>query len=221
MNPYIMELENTFKNHADPENAIGQKAYMRNLFDFYGIKSPIRKELQRPFFKKENLLPKNELETIIKTLWSKPQRELQYFGMELLNKFSKRFDVGDIALIEWAVTHKSWWDTVDYIAANVGGPYFLKFPEQRDESVKQWINSKNLWLQRTALLFQLKYKNRLDTGFLEYVISELNDSKEFFINKAIGWILRQHSKTDPQWVIDFVNRTELDPLSKREALKRI
>ncbi len=221
MNPYLSEIETVFKNHADPENATGQKAYMRNLFDFYGIKSPVRKEIQRPFLTKKNLPPKNEADFIIKELWDKPQREFQYFGMELLNKYSKQFNAKDLALIEWTITHKSWWDTVDFIAANVAGPYFLKFPEQRDTSVKQWINSGNLWLQRTTLLFQLKYKNKLDTGFLEYVISELNGSKEFFINKAIGWILRQYSKTNPQWVIDFVNRTELDPLSKREALKRI
>ena len=221
MNIYLSEVETAFKNHADPENAKGQKAYMRNQFDFLGITSPIRKEIQRPFFRKENLPPKAELEDIVKTLWNKLEREFQYFAMELANKYSKQFDINDIDWFEWMITHKSWWDTVDDVAPRLMGDYFKRFPDQRDKRIASWLKTNNIWLKRSALLFQLRYKAEMDTEFLTYVINSLLGSKEFFINKAIGWILRQYSKSHPQWVIDFVNRTELEPLSRREALKVI
>jgi 3-methyladenine DNA glycosylase AlkD len=221
MNSYVSEVETAFKNHANPENAEGQKAYMRNQFDFLGIKSPIRKEIQQSFLRKKNLPPKEELENIVKSLWDKPQREFQYFALELADKYTRQVEAEDIILFEWMVTHKSWWDTVDFVAPRLMGNYFKLFPDLRDKKVEAWLNSENRWLMRSALLFQLKYNAKLDTLFLEHVINSLLGSKEFFINKAIGWILRQYSKSHPQWVIDFVNRTNLDPLSRREALKVI
>ena len=221
MNSYVSEVETAFKNHADPENAEGQKAYMRNQFDFLGIKSPIRKEIQQSFLRKKNLPPKEELENIVKSLWDKSQREFQYFALELADKYTRQVEAEDIILFEWMVTHKSWWDTVDFVAPRLMGNYFKLFPDLRDKKVEAWLNSENRWLMRSALLFQLKYNAKLDPLFLEHVINSLLGSKEFFINKAIGWILRQYSKSHPQWVIDFINRTNLDPLSRREALKVI
>jgi 3-methyladenine DNA glycosylase AlkD len=221
MNAFVLNIEAQFEKHADKVKAAGQKAYMRNRFEFFGIKSPIRKEIQRPFLKKENLPPKAALESVVKTLWNKPQREFQYFTMELVNKYSKQFSINDIVLFEWMITHKSWWDTVDYIAPHLAGDYFKIFPGQRDERTESWIQSENIWLKRSAILFQLKYKSAVDTAFLSHVINSLSGTDEFFINKAIGWMLRQYSKFDPQWVIDFVDKTALHPLSRREALKVI
>jgi 3-methyladenine DNA glycosylase AlkD len=119
------------------------------------------------------------------------------------------------------VAHKSWWDTVDFIAPKLVGEYFKIYPEQRNTYVEKWIASDNIWLQRTSILFQLKYKEEFDTEFLTYVINSLLGSKEFFINKAIGWILRQYSKVNPNWVIEFTNNTQLDKLSYKEATRLI
>lgn len=221
MDDFVKLIVAEFKKHADPVNAQGQKAYMRNQFEYFGIKSPIRKEIQRPFLRKQALPSKKELPDIVKELWNLQQRELQYFAMELVSKYNRYFEEDDMALFEWMITHKSWWDTVDFIAPHLMGDYFKIFPEKRDEIVKRWINSGNIWLMRSSILFQLKYNDNLDTDFLTFVINSVYGSKEFFINKAIGWILRQYSKTNPQWVVDFVNRTELNPLSRREALKVI
>ena len=221
MDNFVKLIKAEFKKHADSVNALGQKAYMRNQFEYFGIKSPIRKEIQRPFLRKEALPSKQELPDIVKELWNLQQRELQYFAMELVSKYNRQFEEDDIALFEWMLTHKSWWDTVDFIAAHIIGGYFKIFPEKRDKIIERWINSGNIWLMRSSLLFQLKYNDNLDTDFLTFVIYSVSGSKEFFINKAIGWILRQYSKTNPQWVIDFVNNNELNNLSRREALKVI
>lgn len=101
------------------------------------------------------------------------------------------------------------------------GNYFKKFPEDRKFYVDKWLVSEHLWLQRCALLFQLKYKKEIDTELLSYTIHFLLGSKEFFINKAIGWVLREYSKTNPEWVEDFVYKTELHSLSRKEALRII
>jgi len=221
MTTFINTLEIEFAQHANPRIALEQKAYMRNQFAYYGIKATERREIQKPFFVKEFLPKKDKLDQIVIALWEKPQRDYQYFSQELAFKYVKQLAEKDIELYEYMVTHKSWWDTVDFIAAKLIGEYFKKFPEQRDAYVKKWISSNNIWLQRSALLFQLKYKENLDTALLSSIINSLLGSKEFFINKAIGWILREYSKTNPTWVKDFAKKTALSSLSKKEALRLI
>ncbi|MBK3516576.1 DNA alkylation repair protein [Carboxylicivirga marina] len=221
MHEFIRTLEQEYEKHQNPTIALEQKAYMRHQFDFYGLKATERRAIQKPFLVAKYLPAKSDLHTLVKALWQKPQRDFQLFAQELVFKYCKQFEKGDIALLEYMVVHKSWWDTVDYIAYKLMGAYFVSFPEERQLYLDKWLASNNLWLQRSALLFQLKYKEELDTELLTTAINSLLGSKEFFINKAIGWILREYSRTNPQWVIDFVDQTVLNTLSKREALRLI
>lgn len=216
---FINTLEIEFEKHKNAKIALEQKAYMRHQFQFYGLKATVRREIQKPFFIKEYLPQKSEIEHIIKTLWEKPEREYQLFAQELAFKYVKQLELKDINLFEFMVTNKSWWDTVDFIANKLMGEYFKTFPNQKEKYVTKWLKSDNIWLQRSALLFQLKYKNKIDTVLLSSTINSLLNSKEFFINKAIGWVLREYSRTNPNWVIEFVNNTELSTLSKKEALR--
>jgi 3-methyladenine DNA glycosylase AlkD len=218
---FIDTLKIAFEQHINTNIALEQKAYMRNQFEFYGLKAAERREIQKPFFNKQFLPDKSELNIIVKILWEKPQRDYQYFSQELTFKYVKQLEQKDIKLFEYMVTHKSWWDTIDFIAAKLMAAYFKTFPEQKVKYVQKWLKSNNMWLQRSALLFQLKYKKELDTELLSFSINALLGSKEFFINKAIGWILREYSKTNPKWVLEFVNKTALNSLSKKEALRLI
>ena len=219
MQDYLRTLTSAFRENADAINARSQKAYMRNQFEFYGMTSPIRRKVQKPWLQKENLPSKTLLVDIVKNLWQRPEREYQFFAQELTYRYVKQFDKKDIELLEYMVTHKSWWDTVDYIAAKLMGEYFKRYPEQREIYVKKWLSSNNIWLKRSAILFQLKYKDQVDTKLLTHVITSLLGSKEFFINKAIGWMLREYSKTNPAWVLDFTNKHQLEKLSRKEALR--
>ncbi len=221
MKDFLPGLKREFERNADAVIAAGQKAYMKNMFDFYGIKTPKRREIQKPFLTGKNLLTKHQLEKLVRDLWCMPQREYQYFGQELARKYVRSVERKDMGLYEYMVVNKSWWDTVDFIAVHLIGECFKSYPEVRDKYVEKWLASGNMWLLRTAVLFQLNYRENLDTGFLTRVIRSLHGSEEFFINKAIGWVLRNYSKTDPDWVIDFVRRTELDRLSRREALRLV
>lgn len=219
MSDYIPTLLKEFKLNTNTKIALEQSAYLRNQFEFFGIKTTERRALQQTFLANEMLPDKKELGGIISALWKQPQRECQYFAQELAFKYTNQTEKSDIELYEYMVVNQSWWDTVDFIATKLMGAYFKKFPEQRAIYVKKWLASGNVWLQRCALLFQLKYKDETDLTLLSNTINALLGSKEFFINKAIGWILREYSKTNPEWVITFAKNTALSPLSKKEALR--
>lgn len=219
MNGYLDHLTQTLKGHANADIANQQRAYLRNQFEHFGIKSPVRREITKPLLTKELLPEKEAVPEIIMALWDLPQREYQMFGLDLSAKFIKRLEAQDIFWMEYMITHKSWWDTVDFIAVNLVGNYFKSFPNSIQPRIKEWVESDNLWLQRTALLFQLKWKEAVNRDLLTELIYQLNGSNEYFLNKAIGWVLREYSKTNPSWVSAFIKNTHLSSLSHREASK--
>lgn len=209
----------TFSQFQNPEIARGQENYMKNQFRFFGISSPQRKELQKEWLLKSHLPTKPEAFSIAEALWQNPHRECHYFALDLLEKYSKNFEEKDIYFLEFLITNHSWWDTIDFISPKLVGNYFKKFPEKRDEIISKWLKSNHLWLMRSAILFQLKYKQHLDNELLSEIIKTLSTSKEFFINKAVGWILREYSKTNPKWVKNFIENHQLHSLSVKEGSK--
>lgn len=215
---YLNILIDAFEKNADPDNAVKMEKYMRNKFEFYGINSPSRKEIYKEFKNLSGLITDKEKTEIVHWCWEAPQREYQMFAMEFLGRSAKKESEEIISLYEYLIVTKSWWDTVDYIASNLVGVYFMKFPTEIPKLTSQWMESGNIWLQRTCLLFQLKYKSKLDTKLLDSFIIELSHSKEFFIQKAIGWILREYSKTNSEFVVNYVQSNTMSNLSKREAL---
>lgn len=219
MGTYIDPLKSLFQAHADLVAAKPMAAYMRNKFPYLGIKSPLRRQLEKEFIDDHGRPPLEDLSPILLDLWSLPEREFQYAALMLLGKFEKELPPEFIEIIETLLTTKSWWDTVDTLASDTVGTHFRRFPDVRNIKLEQWRKSDNLWLRRTCILFQLKYKTGTNFELLKAIIHENLGSKEFFINKAIGWSLRQYSRTDPDAVRTFVAETSLAPLSAREALK--
>lgn len=221
MNPseYLQPLKKAFEENANPSKALQMKAYMRGQYEYFGIASPERRIIFAEHRRNYGLMPDAQTNEIVKACWLASEREYQYFAMEMLNKVTRRYTPETIQLLEFIITEKSWWDTIDYIAANLVGSYFKKYPELIHSKTAEWMDSENMWLQRTCLIFQLKYKARLDTALMEGFIFKLKDSKQFFIRKAIGWILREYSKTNPEYVKNFVQNNTLSGLSSNEALK--
>lgn len=218
---YVQKIAEKFKQNANAENAKPMKAYMKNRFEYFGIKSPERKIILKEFFVKNSLPEFEDLEPIVVKCFSLPEREFQYFAIELCGKFKKEWREETLSLFEKMATTKSWWDSVDYIKSVCLKDYFLRFPEKLYEITQRWIDSENIWLQRLSVIFQLGYKDKTDVELLMRNILQLNDSKEFFVQKAIGWALRDYARTDAEFVKNFVAKHELKPLSKREALKNI
>ena len=215
----VENLKSFFSQHSNAEYAVGMKKYMKDKFLFCGIKKPLRAELQKNVFPKANQLDLTEVYEITKELWELDEREYQYAALDLLDKYKKNQSESIINLYEHFIISKSWWDTVDILAAKLVGSFFMKYPDLQAEYIKKWMKTDNFWLHRTCLLFQLKYKEHTNTDLLTKTILSLSMSKEFFIQKAIGWILREYSKTNSIWVENFVEQNDLSNLSKREALK--
>jgi 3-methyladenine DNA glycosylase AlkD len=214
-------LKALFEKHADPAQAAPMKKYMRDQFEYLGIKSPQFKVLFKQYLSEHGLPPVTDLDQIVRELWLLPQREFQYLGVSLMSRLENQLLPKSTKTIEYALTHKSWWDTVDSIAGGTVGTHFRRFPDVRERYLTKWRASDNFWLRRATILFQLGYKKETDFGLLCDIIRENLDSKEFFINKAIGWALRQYARTDPKAVRIFVKATPLHPLSRREAVKQI
>ncbi len=216
---YFSPLLDLFEANKNDDNALKMAAYMKNKFSFYGIKSPLRKELQKQFLSDNGKLPPHTASKDIKQVWNDCNREVNYVIQDILRH--KRYWDSDesIELVEWLIVNKSWWDTVDALAVNCAGQYLRIHPEKIEYYNAKWISSDNIWLVRTAILFQLKYKEKTNFELLKSNIRLHSHQKEFFIKKAIGWALREYSKTNPSAVIKFLNENELQNLSIREASK--
>ena len=221
MHPYAASLKTLFEQNANPAQAAPMKKYMRDQFEYLGIKSPQFKVLMKEFIDISGMPPIKDLDVILRELWALPQREFQYVATSLLGRSEKELPAKFIRTIEYLLVTKSWWDTVDTISGGTLGVHFQRFPEVREKYLAKWRASDNFWLRRATILFQLNYKKETDFDLLCEIIRENLDSKEFFINKAIGWSLRQYARTDPKAVKRFVNTTPLHPLSRREAMKHL
>ena len=218
--PEFNTLIHRFEAHQNPEYALKMKAYLKNHFEFYGINAPLRKELMKNW-KKECAIPFSE--ELLEDLWKlfiSPKRELSYVAIELLIPILKKnANENHVEYITKLITTHSWWDTVDAIASSILGSFLMKSPEKRVEIIEEYTASNHIWLQRSTLIFQLKYGLKTDQDLLFAQCIAFMEEKEFFLQKAIGWSLRQYAKTHPAEVYDFVDRNQFSNLAKREANK--
>lgn len=218
---YIEAIDALLSSRSNPDEAARMKRYMRNQFEFFGIRAPLQKQLSKQLLKKHLIDDANELRDIVTQLWDKPEREYQYVGLSILSKHLNRLQASDLELMAYVITTKPWWDTVDYIAAHLVGPILQRHPEAVETYAENWLKSGNMWLQRTVILHQLGRKRDTDERLLFRAITHCAGDTEFFIRKAIGWALREYAKTNPDAVLAFASQQPLSPLSRREALKHV
>lgn len=214
------ELLAAYRGAADPVRAAAMAAYMKDRFAFFGIPTPQRRAIDRTV-RPRSLLTYDELAATARGAWAVPEREPQYFACDELRRHERVLPPSSIELLEGLIATKSWWDTVDALAHTVG-QLVLAEPALRSE-MDRWLASEDLWLNRAAILHQLNWKQRTDADWLAAACLRHASDPRFFLRKAIGWALREHSKVDPAWVRRFVadHDGELSALSKREALKRV
>ena len=162
MHPTVSALQSLLEQNADPQKAGPMSAYMRGQFAYLGIKSPEMASLQKGFYAQHGLPAISEIEQILCDLWALPEREFQYAGLTLLDRFEKKLPEEFIETLEFMLVTKSWWDTVDLIAAHAVGTHFRRFPSVRAERLGRWRVSDNFWLRRSAILYQLHYKKETD-----------------------------------------------------------
>lgn len=223
INVYIAQLTSELELQQDRTKAPGMEAYMKGLFHFYGVSSVPRKLIYKKWKSKidPTLTQKYNWE-LIRELWDMDQREYQYIAIDWMNSWPvSAYREEDIEELRFLISNISWWDTVDLIASNYLGKFALKFPKIMDEVIMDWQHEKSIWLHRSCLIYQLKHKYTTNLERLSYLIGVYKSNKTFFIQKAIGWSLREVSKWNPEWVKSIVEDKVLEGLAKREAMKYI
>ena len=217
-----MELSGLITELEENRNELlaeSMEKYMQDKFRFLGIWGPKRTELYKKYFptaRKTKVIDWN----FIETCWNKEEREFQYAVVYYLKTMQKFLKKGDISKLKYLVVTKSWWDTVDLLSKIIGD--VVNRNKELKTLMLEWSKKENdIWLRRVAILHQLSFKENVDKLLLETILEDNLCDSEFFINKAIGWALRDYSKVNPEWVRKFIekNRSEMANLSLREASK--
>jgi 3-methyladenine DNA glycosylase AlkD len=218
----LAELVRVYGAAADPDRAAPMRRYMRDQFPYLGIPTPARRMLSRQVLVGLPAPTEDELRTVALACWALPQREYQYFAADWLIRHAAVLSPGFLSTARHLIITKSWWDTVDELADQVVGAIVAGHPATVS-TMDKWLVDDDLWLRRTALLHQLRYGGRTDADRLfRYCLARAGE-RDFFIRKAIGWVLRQYARTDPEAVRRFVDahRDRLSPLSIREATRHL
>ena len=216
----FFKIKQELEKREDKENAVEMSKYMRNLFDFYGIPTPKRKEIYKDFIKEEKRKKIIDWEFLDKC-YEDDHREFQYLASDYLLAMKQYASYEEISKIKNYIITKSWWDTIDFLC-RVIGDIGLRDSKVRDLMI-EWSKDDNIWIKRTAIEHQLNLKEKTNKELLEQIIVNSFGTNEFFINKAIGWSLREYSKTNPEWVRKFIDKykDKMHSLSIKEGSKYI
>ena len=216
----LLDLINDLEENRNELLAESMSKYMQDKFRFLGVRGATRTEIYKKYFPEARKSKEIDWE-FIENCWNKEEREFQYvvvYYLKAMQKFLKR---EDISRLKYLIVTKSWWDTVDLLAKVVGS--LVICIEGYDQIMLEWSKDNNMWLKRVAILYQLSLKEKVDEIILDKILVNNLGDIEFFINKAIGWALRDYSKYNPEWVKEFIrkNKDNMANLSIREASKYI
>ena len=216
----LLDLITDLEENRNELLAESMSKYMQDKFRFVGVRGATRTEIYKKYFPDARKTKTIDWD-FVENCWNKEEREFQYavvYYLKAMQKFLKR---EDISRLKYLIVTKSWWDTVDLLAKVIGS--LIIRIKGYDQIMLEWSKDSNIWLRRVAILYQLSLKDKVDKQVLdEILVNNLGDS-EFFINKAIGWALRDYSKYNPEWVREFIkkNKENMANLSIREASKYI
>lgn len=215
----IEAFQHAFEQAASAEKGEQMQAYLKGQFPFYGLQAAERRKIQTVLFRSFHARKEPLDLNFIQDCWREEKREFQYLAIDYLRIKEKELKAEDLPFLVELIEKKSWWDTVDMLAAASVGSILKDREDLIEQYADAWIHSDNFWLQRTAILYQLKYKEKMDFVRLKRYCLQLQTDKEFFIRKAIGWILREASKRNPEEVKDILQSGSFSGLTVREASK--
>ena len=214
----LLEIIDCLEARADNARALDMSKYMKNKFEFFGVGAKERNEIWKPYFKEAKKTKKIDWE-FIEICFKHEKRECQYTAAYYLKYMQNSLSEDDIPKLKELVLTKSWWDTVDILDKVIGS---IIYNNKKLYSIMlEWSEDDNIWLRRVAIDHQLLRKEHTDIKLLEKILINNLNHKDFFVNKAIGWALRDYSKTNPLWVRNFIerHRENMASLSIREASK--
>lgn len=210
---WLEGLESTFHEAGDPSRAEAEKAYLKSDLSFFGTGVPFIRATAKRFRRAFPNLPVEDLREVVSALWRPPVHELRSLAIALLEAFRDRLRPDDLGLIEGLLRQCNTWAHVDWLAVKVAGALVPRSPTGI-ETLERWSRDEWMWLRRSALLALLEplRAGQGDFGVFSRLASGMLDEKEFFIRKAIGWMLRDISRKRPELTYGFL-RDHLDALS--------
>jgi len=214
----ISQLGSALRSVAEAERAPAMRAYMRDQFAFLGVPTPQRRSACKPLLQTLKAESSEQLLQLATRLWGEVEREYQYVAIDLLALHWKRFDASHLPALLALAQQKSWWDSVDGLISVISDVL-----RHQHDSMDAAIGHDNFWVRRIALLHQLGWRDQTDTERLYDYVLQCAHEQEFFIQKAIGWALRDYARHDPQAIRSFTDchRQQLAALSYREASKHL
>ena len=222
----MAEIRTALAGAGDPEVAVAQQAYMKSSMPYHGVTAPRLKLALRPILAAYRPGGREEWEATVRELWDgATHREEWYAATALARHRAARpwQDPPTLDLYRHLVVTGAWWDHVDEVAAHLVGGVLSGHRTAVSPVMRAWARDSDLWVRRTAVLSQLRFQAETDTDLLHDVIEPNLDDRSFWLRKAIGWALREYSRTDPDWVraeVDLLG-DRLSGLSRREATRRL
>ena len=220
--PLVERVKRDLAAQADPARAAPMQAYMKTDQPFLGVPAPLRKSLLRAALKDHPIGSADAYESVIRALWAGSHREEMYQALDIAERLT-RFNISArMPLWDELLSTAANWDLVDDIAGGLVSP-LVKADRANQAWLIRWRTHDGMWFRRASLLGHLKHRAATDKPLLAETIDMLAHEGEFFIRKAIGWVLRDLSYAEPDWVESFVasRGQRLSGLSRREALKAI
>ncbi|WP_320669396.1 DNA alkylation repair protein [Patulibacter defluvii] len=209
---------------ADPEKAPQMQRYMKSEMPFHGVPKPARAALMRPLLRERTLDPESWRATVEELWRGATHREQRYAALDLLGhrRYAAARDLGLLDLYEELIVDGAWWDHVDEVAGGRLGELLDREPQATAAVLREWaVAEDSIWKRRAAIIAQVNRGPRSDWALLQDAIEPNRGDREFFIRKGIGWALRAYSAVDPDAVEEYCERHELQPLSRREALRNL
>ncbi|WP_326820719.1 DNA alkylation repair protein [Streptosporangium sp. NBC_01756] len=209
---------------ADVGKAPMMQAYMKSDMPFLGVQAAPRRTVLRRVFSEHTAESETEWRAMVLSLWRDAEyREERYAAITLtgLRRYQGFQTLATLPMYEEMIVTGAWWDYVDELAVHRVGGLLAAFPDTMRPLMLEWARDGDLWMRRTAILCQNRFRTATDTGLLYACIEPSLSDNDFFARKAIGWALREYAKTDPRAVLRYVEHVGLSGLSRREALKNL
>ena len=210
----------------EPARAAGQQRYMKSSMPFMGVRVPLMRETARAVFDRYPPAGASDWRAAVLALWREARyREQRYAAVELAvhRPFSCWLNTKSVEILDELIVTGAWWDYVDRLAPAGLGHVLSAEPKPMGAMMRNWARDENIWRRRAALLCQLGFKEDTDLALLYDCIGACAGHREFFVQKAMGWALRDYARTAPGEVRRYVaaNRSRLSRLTYREALKNL
>lgn len=215
-------IEGELRAAGTPERAANEKRYLKSDLEFFGATVPATRKVVVAAIRANGGLERDELLELVDALWSHPVHECRMAAVEALDLAGGLLVPEDMALIERLIRESHTWALVDGLAASVAGSLVAHHPAL-NTTLDRWAVDRDFWVRRSALLTLLGPIRQGGGDFQRFgrYADAMLEEREFFIRKAIGWVLREASKKRPQLVYEWVEpRTgRISGVTLREAIR--